>query len=283
MPEHVLLLLGSREAGAPDLRLPGPSELRLLEVVPSRDLCQLDAGDCSDVMDWAQDFHALGSIPFGPDYNAALQAITDRFTTIDASPNRRNGSAVKQVRSNEIELRSPWELREFRLEGSLDAALLLQSTVAQTPDRRHDGSALLADFINTNPGSIKNNNYLLRLTWNDQPFRGAASRHTLDQGWDGPQPCTSVTDLRARQTFSLNTCSGCHGTPETGTQFLHVVPRPATEPAELSGFLTGITVTDPCGRVTDFNDIERRRVDLCQLLEKSCTEIEQEPDVTYSH
>ena len=75
----------------------------------------LDVDDCADIQAWAQAAHALGSLSFGPDYNAALQSITDQYTSIGASPNKLNGSAINQVRTNEIALASPWELREFRL------------------------------------------------------------------------------------------------------------------------------------------------------------------------
>ena len=44
--------------------------------------------------------------------------VTDRFATIGASPGKPNGSAINQVRTDEIQLVLPdtlWELREFKL------------------------------------------------------------------------------------------------------------------------------------------------------------------------
>ena len=64
----------------------------------------LDAADCVAVQNWADDWHGLGGHTFGPDYNAALQTVTDRFATIGASPGKPNGSAINQVRSDEIAL-----------------------------------------------------------------------------------------------------------------------------------------------------------------------------------
>ncbi|MEO6601935.1 MAG: LamG domain-containing protein, partial [Polyangiaceae bacterium] len=58
-----------------------------------------------DVADWANRWHALGSLPFpSEDYNAALEAITRRFTDRNASPGSVNGSALVELRSNEIAL-----------------------------------------------------------------------------------------------------------------------------------------------------------------------------------
>ncbi len=73
----------------------------------------LDARNCAEIQAWGQRVHALGSIPFGADYNAALQAVTDRFATIGASPGKPNGSGINQVRTNEVFLFPLWELREF--------------------------------------------------------------------------------------------------------------------------------------------------------------------------
>lgn len=246
----------------------------------------LDAADCHDVSDWAAAWHHLGTLPFGPEYNAALQDVTDRFASIGASPGKPNGSAINQVRTNEIALASPWELREFRLDGSVaGTAPLVTVTVAQTPANRHQNTALLANYANTSSADILANRHVVPLTWNGQSFRGGATRHSLDFNWDGPRPaCTSIPDNRIRHNLSLNTCNGCHG-GETDTRFKHVEPRGALQEAQLSGFLTGnpFLSVDMCGGVHSFGDIERRRVDLCQLLEKSCSQINAEPVVSFAH
>ncbi len=245
---------------------------------------ELEADDCADILAWANDWHDLGVFTFGDDHNAALDALTHRFTKIGASPAKLNGSAIKQVRTNEVELASPWEMREFHLKGSaLPPAPLVQRTVALTPARSRNGSTQLADFINTNTAAILTGSHTVPLSFQQQPFRGGASPHKLELGWDGPGPvCSSIYDPEARHKFSLNTCSGCHG-DETGVVFKHVEPRDATSASALSTFLTGGTATDRCGLTHTFGDISRRRVDLCQLLNKTCTEINQEPVITSVH
>jgi hypothetical protein len=249
----------------------------------------LDAADCAAVLNWANLWHGLGGHTFGPDYNAALQAVTDRFATIGASPGKPNGSAINQVRTDEIKLiepNIPWELREFKLIATVTTGgpvPLTETTVAQTPARSRQQTTAVSTYVNTNAAAILANNYVVPLIWSGSPFRGGAAPNNLDLKWDGPPPiCTSITDPNARAAFSLNTCSGCHG-PETATTFLQVSTRNFGSESVKSGFLTGVSVTDMCGVNHNFNDVERRRVDLCQLLNKTCTEVNAEPVITFVH
>jgi hypothetical protein len=280
----------------------------------------LDVSECADIQAWAQAAHALGSLPFGPDYNAALQSITDQFTTLGASPGKLNGSAINQVRTNELGLGVfPWELREFHLKtvtisnprdplpvaqantggatgpslgskslapppGTTTRIDLVEATVAQTPDLDHQKQQILADYINTNEAAILGNTYTVPLTFQSTHFRGAAARHNaFDIGWDGPgSACSSINNSEARFNFSLNTCSGCHG-DDTGTGFLHVFPRTPGNPSNLSAFLNGGQATDVCGLNHNFGDLERRRLDFCVLLDETCTQIEQEQPANFVH
>ncbi|HEY0510481.1 MAG TPA: hypothetical protein VGH73_01165 [Thermoanaerobaculia bacterium] len=252
----------------------------------------LDAADCAAIQNWADLWHGLGGHTFGPGYNAALQAVTDRFATIGASPAKPNGSALNQLRTDEIELvlpSPPWELREFKLIPPLTTPTggpvqLTETTVAQTPAFSLQHTTAISSYVNANTPAILANNYVVPLIWSGSPFRGGAAPNRLDLNWDGPTPiCTSITDSNAREIFSLNTCNGCHGA-ETQTTFLQVNARNAGSPSTLSGFLTGTgTFNDMCGIPRKFNDINRRRVDLCQLLNKTCTQINSEPPVTFVH
>ena len=244
----------------------------------------LDANDCTTVLTWANQWHNLGTIPFSPTFNAALQKITDQFTLIGSSPGKPNGSALNQARTNDFHLAAPWELREFTLQPPAGPpAPLLMSTVAQTPANVHQNTGLLANYANVNTPAIVANNYVLPLLWAATPFRGGASAHAINFDWDGPPPaCTSIANPNARHILSLNTCNGCHGA-ETNTIFKHVEPRPAGVPSVLSGFLTGIGTVDMCGAPRPFNDLARRQVDLCNLLSMSCAAINSEPPITISH
>jgi hypothetical protein len=250
----------------------------------------LDAADCVAVQDWADQWHALGGHTFGPDYNAALQAVTDRFATIGASPSKPNGSAINQVRSDEIELvlpSPPWELREFKLAATSTTTgplPLLPATVAQTPARSRQGTTAVSTYVNANAAAINANNYVVPLIWSGSPFRGGAAPNQQELGWDGPTPiCTSITDPNARFNFSLNTCSGCHGKEAKTTAFTQISTRLPGHASTLAPFLTGESFTDMCGVARTLNDIDRRRVDLCQLLDKTCPQIDAEPVVSFVH
>jgi hypothetical protein len=244
----------------------------------------LDAATCADVLNWAQIYHALGSLPFGPNFNAALETITDHFTAINASPGKPNGSAINQVRTNEIFLAdSEWEQREFHLAASGSPRPLSETTVALSPRQLLDHQQVIANFINSNTTAILANNYAVPLSFGGASFLGAAGDELRSVSWDGPTPaCSKISNKSARSVFSLGTCGGCHS-GETGTPFVHVDLRQPGAPAPLSTFLTGKSFTDSCGVVHSYNDLNRRRVDLCQLLGKTCAQVDAEPQTTFPH
>jgi hypothetical protein len=217
----------------------------------------LPASTPADVLDWANSWHALGVLPFPSEaYNSALQALTERFTARNAAPGRPNGSALSQLRTNEIALDVPWELREFTISPS--TGFLQQSTVKLTPDQGFDQSPTLASFVNANEADILLEKHTVPELFAENPFLGGSSFNNLT-AWSAP----GIVNNEARHHFSLNTCNGCHGAAETGTGFLHVAPRSPGFEAQLSGFMTGTTVPDPVtGASRTFNDLGRRKVDL---------------------
>ena len=221
----------------------------------------LPASTNADALDWANAWHALGAQPFPSEaYNAALQAVTTRFTRRNAAPSLVNGSALSRLRSNEIALSSPWELREFAL--SPTTHFLEESTLALTPDLSFNGGSTLAAFINANASAIIAETHTVPASFEGAPFLGGAVFNNLD-AWRAP----GIIDNEARHHFSLNTCNGCHSTQETGTAFLQINPRALRSEAQLSGFLTGISVADPVTFVPrKFNDLARRNDDLAQLI-----------------
>lgn len=210
------------------------------------------------VTSWAQRWHALGAIPLGdPRFNAELEALTASFAKAGAAPERPNGSALNQLRTNEIILGRPWEMREFRL--GAQSGQLEPSPVALTPDLSFNGGKQLASYLNEQGGRI--------LTGKQQmPAAMLAPAAPVPN----PQPVVwNAPDLRLRQvrhSFALNTCNGCH-LAETATPFVHVATRSVDEIAPLSAFMTGSTVRDPVtGEPHAFNDLDRRAKDLAKLL-----------------
>jgi hypothetical protein len=220
---------------------------------------KLPATTATEANEWAQQWHALGAMtPGTATYNDALQKITDRFAKRGAAPAKPNGSAIGQVRTNEIALAGPWELREFRLNAN---GQLVQSTVAQSPSPSLRTSGRLARWINANETAIVEGRHVVPLKFEDLPFRGGNAL-TDFSSWNP----AGVKNPEARHLLAVNTCDGCHG-GETSTSFLHVSNRAKGQIASLSGFLTGTTVSDPVsGKSRTFNDLARRKTDFSSLL-----------------
>ncbi len=225
--------------------------------------------NCLDLQQWAAEWYDLSNLTLGsPAYNAALESITEQFVTAGANPeNLPNKSALNQIRTNEIALDAPWELREFKIQapGHYDSGHLRSVTVAMTPDLSFNLTSTLTDFINQNETAIVAGTYDVPLSLpSGPPFLGGNAPTPFGMFWDGSPGCGSINNPDARHNFSLTTCNGCHA-GETATPFLHIDPQQS--PAGLSGFLTGITVSDPCtGLNRDFADLERRRIDIENLV-----------------
>jgi hypothetical protein len=228
----------------------------------------LPAQTQQDVLDWANRWHALSSHPFpSEEYNMALEAITRRFADRGAAPGNVNGSALAELRTNEIALSSRWELRGFVLSPS--TGFFDETTVKETPDLSFNGTKTLADFVNQNAAAIKAvvpgaMAGTVPLQFEGQNFLGGNNFNDLIR-WNAP----GITDPDARFSQSLNTCNGCHG-PETNTTFLMITPRFSGSEAVLSPFITGTTVQDPfSGQTRTINDLSRRKADLNGLV---CTD-----------
>jgi hypothetical protein len=228
---------------------------------------------CPALKAYAQKWQALtGMTPGTPAYNAALQAITDPITKHGAMPSKPNGSAINQVRTNEISLAAPWELREFRVDAT---HLLRETTTKQTPIGTFNDTAVFTAQANANAAAILNHTYVVPLTIpvnvpylsGNAPIPSAPGKPTF---WRGSPP---IANNDVRSFASLNTCNGCHS-GETATAFVHVNPSsPIASPAGLSGFLTGETIPDPvAGAATprSYHDLQDRKQKLQALLTSPC-------------
>ncbi|RZI81532.1 MAG: hypothetical protein EOP38_18985 [Rubrivivax sp.] len=240
---------------------------------------KLPAVTDADVRIWARDWHALGTLPVGsPNYNDALQGLTDRFTARGAAVGTVNGSALNQLRTNEIALNFPWELRQFELAKNADGSTRLKpAPVALTPDIAKfnnpgdANSALLVNYINSKATDILAEKHTMPLTIGSSStnFVAGAARNNPDV-WNPPLGNTAHPDLRHK--FAVNTCNGCHSGPETRTSnFLHVANRGINNTAQLSKFLTGLVLADnfrdPISNAPrTFNDLGRRQTDMNKVL-----------------
>jgi hypothetical protein len=225
--------------------------------------------NCTELRDWANQWLDLGELPIGsPEYDAALEALTEQFVRRGADPSKPNGSALDQVRTND-EFGNGWGMRQFRLLGA-QSAMLVGSPVSQTPDEStFNLTANLATFINANTPSILAGTYVV-----PNPWLGAWATLTPDTLPNMYWRAAGIADNDARQAFSLGTCGACHSR-ETNTKVRHIAPpaHPGEE-AKLSGFLTGITVHDPVsGEPRHFADLIRRAQVLWELATASCVQV----------
>jgi hypothetical protein len=262
---------------------------------------------CVDVRQWARDWKSLSTkTPGSFAYNSALQALTQQFVLANTSPLRPNGSSLGQLRTNEVALAAPWELREFRL-GPAATSLLNETTVEDTIrndpgsdyNNNANGTGLLKSYIQTvvKPLLVFNREApipLIPLLYLGSTFQAGDSRvpeanpALITFHWNAPglNVATDNVENWARHRVSRAACNGCHRR-EVFTPFVHVNPsniggNPAL-PAELSVFLTGInglgdpaTSTNPSNPnlgtpKRNFDDLARREVDIKQVAGISCS------------
>lgn len=243
---------------------------------------------CSAVRDYGQQWADLGTLVLGSaPYNAALQAITDQFTNANAAPSKPNGSAINQVRTNEIALSRPWELREFVLQQG--SPLLRIVSTQQTPHNTLNNGGLLANYINANAAAIVADAHVVPNQWLFQPFlTGSNFNFSTANGavWNAPG-----VGNQPRHKFSLGTCNACHGGEtrdntlgSTDLHFVHIDVRLPAAPSALSKFLIGngslafptnYNKLDPINAapMRQFGDLLRRQQDLSNLINTSCTGI----------
>ena len=238
---------------------------------------------CSFVRSWAQQWENLSTIPLGtPAYNNALEAITDQFTSAGANPRKPGGSALNQLRTNEIALSTSWELREFHLVPAAGTQVQLQQVVVkQTPESTPiNNSTTLGSYVNSLPlAELQNNTFVVPLQWQSSSFLGASSLQNL---WNAPNIPPVTADPDPRHLFALNTCNGCHGRETANPNFVHISNN---FPANLSGFLTGETIPDPVvpSITRSFNDLQRRATDLDAAANQACLLTIGERPILFTH
>jgi hypothetical protein len=232
---------------------------------------------CEGVRDWAKSWIRLNTlVPGTVAYNSHLESLTRTFTDRNAHPARPNRSAIGQVRTNEIAIQAPWEIREFQLR-MMPWSMLLETTTADTP---HDsfnntntfGNFVLATLAGTTGPAVPLNFPLGLIP--PAPFLGGNPQSpNLNTFWNAPNLNVVAIPAHDQGRFaaSLGTCNGCHNR-ETNTVFVHIDPNTGGLPANLSGFLTGITVTDPAGSGTirEFDDLARRETDIRATARMIC-------------
>lgn len=240
--------------------------------------------DCKEVRSWARQWVRLASLPFpSGTYNAALERITRQFTSANSNPLKPNGSALGQLRTNEIALTPPgqflWELREFQLP-QFRFSFLTETTVADNPIASFNNTPTFSNWVlgpvltEIAANGIGAPIPPVPLFFQTLAFLGGHAPVPVGF-WTGPGiNFADMNENWSRHRASLATCESCHRT-ETLTPFVHVDPNTAGLPANLSGFLTGIIgVPDPANPAgtpaRDFDDLARRELDIKKKARMLC-------------
>jgi hypothetical protein len=240
---------------------------------------------CDQIKAWGTQWYNLKKNAINsPEYRENLTLITEKFIKPAQDPAKpKQDFALNQVRTNEIALASPWELREFRVphEHSEKGHLRLV-TVGQTPNNAPaksaedlNNTAQVADFVNANVATLLTNTHTVPLQFpSGKAFLGGRSLTiNKDFFWNAK----GIANNDARHHFSLNTCNGCHGKETNTPAFVMVSPTEAEAngAAKLAPFLTGLagsTFPDPVDPMVlrTFNDLGRRKKDLDRLVCLPC-------------
>jgi hypothetical protein len=244
---------------------------------------------CLQVKSWAQAWFSLSNplLALGSAaYNTQLQNLTQRVVMRNMAPAKPNGSAINQVRTNEIMLTTPWwEMREFRLFSvaanprnfttSAAPGHLSEHVTVRTPFDPFNNTATITSFLTTNNAAILNGTHDVPLDYGATlNFLGAFPQMPTNAFfWNAPNLSTVPNGFNARHKFSLNTCDGCHAR-ETRTDFTHVGVTGALSPflaTGMSNMNTPYNVTDPVsGQVRSFFEIRDRAQHLDSAANQSC-------------
>ena len=215
----------------------------------------IPAGSQAEIVELANAWHALRALPFpSEEYNAALQAVTERFTARNAAPGRPNGSALGQIRTNDFfALSFAWEFREFHLDAT--SGMLVPAPVALTPDRSFNFSDRLGRFVLANEPAILAEKHTVPLMFEGAPFQGGNVDASDFFTWQVPG-----VSPETRHRFARNTCNGCHTFRARRAAPSSRSGRASrSRSRQLSGFLLGANVNDfPAGVTRHFNELGRR-------------------------
>jgi hypothetical protein len=197
---------------------------------------------------WAGEWHKLANSALGSGaYKTQLTSITNQFTRRNAFPGKPVGNALSQLRTNEIALSGPWELREF----TLAASGLVQATVKQNPDLSFNSKGVAQDHLKAwmvqnkaklvaNTFVIPNSLPVIGTTFTSpRPILGASAPvPSIPFNWlsnaTAPVGPTAAEWNTMKTNLSNATCSGCHTI--NGQFFLHLNPRSAGAEAIKSSF-----------------------------------------------
>lgn len=251
---------------------------------------KVPAFGCEISKSWANEILHLSELPLGSEkYNSTLARLSYATVRSGANEHRPNGSALGQLRTNEIGISTAWQMREFHLDAK--SGLLKQSTVADSPrhhgrlfSRTHNtpspislrGKDIMVNEIKENLSSILAGRYNVpELSEHGDPLLGGAVTLLGPFGRFESHALKSREERAARFSIGVNSCDGCH-TAETGTLFYHIFPNRPGKPTRFSAYLQNSPhkTTHLNARLQlehyEFDETAARRQALYGLANQSC-------------
>ena len=265
---------------------------------------EVPACGCGDVKDWAADWVKLRHLdPLTAAYRNHLARLTQKIVRANADPNKPNGSALRTLRTNEVALVAPWELREFQLTQTR-FSLINETTADDTPHDSFFNTQVLRTWLTNviQPNLTQAQRFEdpvppVRLFFSNVNFLGSNPRVPHPPAvpptvapftffWTAPNLANLSANGGmnsqnwARHRVSRATCNGCHRR-ETNTPFVHVDNANAGQPfppVPISGFLSGVNnVADPAEAAglpaRHFDDLLRREIDIKQVAKADCFKV----------
>src|SRR5258706_1924789 len=171
---------------------------------------------------WAAKWHELDTIDPATapaTFAAKLQEITDKFTIRNAFVGRPNGSAINQIRTNEIRFTTFtfWQLREFNMGSN---GFMAPATTKLSPNWDFmNRSQEMRDFISQNPvlNTTTDTSFMslkMPTTFENTLFLGVKQNQQVGVVANGGRWDLSDTETQVNSVpidnFGFLTCNGCH-------------------------------------------------------------------------
>src|SRR5258706_11418410 len=229
---------------------------------------------------WAAKWHELDTIDPATapaTFAAKLQEITDKFTVRNAFVGRPNGSAINQIRTNEIRFTTFtfWQLREFNMGSN---GFMAPATTKESPNWDFiNRSQEMRDFINQNPvlNTTTDTSFMslkMPTTFENTLFLGVKQNQAVGAVANGGRWDLSDTETQfnsvAIDNFGFLTCNGCHSENKAnGDRAFYQVDPTASPGSDGTGRLSQfMLVGDPTKGGRRPAELTRRANDMGTLL-----------------
>ena len=229
---------------------------------------------------WAAKWHELDSIDPATapaTFAAKLQEITDKFTVRNAFVGRPNGSAINQIRTNEIRFTTFtfWQLREFNMGSN---GFMAPATTKESPNWDFiNRSQEMRDFINQNPvlNTTTDTSFMslkMPTVFENTLFLGVKQNQAVGVVSNGGRWDLSDTETQfnsvAIDNFGFLTCNGCHNENKaSGDRAFYQVDPTASPGVDGTGRLSQfMLVGDPSKGGRRPAELTRRANDMGTLL-----------------